>query len=112
MLIAQRVQSAGDKTRYEIDYSGNGGDGGHRSIQVPWLDEGMSLTSGTVILDPKNNPQPTDIVIGAVTVGSNTRLIFTVGGGSANEMFTLDVQAVNSRAEIKNDTILFRIVAP
>lgn len=102
MLLAQKVQSAGDKIRYELDYSN-------------WLEgagEGTSLTSGTVILDPKNNPQPTDIVIGAPTVGSNTRLIFTVAGGSANEVFTVDVQAVDSRTEIKNDTITFRITAP
>jgi hypothetical protein len=99
MLIAQKTQSAGDKIRYELDYSN-------------WLEEGTSLTSGTVILDPKNNPQPTDIVIGAPTVGSNTRLIFTVAGGSANEVFTIDVQAVDSRSEIKNDTISFRITAP
>lgn len=99
MLIAQKIQTAGDKIRYELDYSN-------------WLGEGMSLTSGTVILDPKNSPQPTDIVIGAPTVGSNTRLIFTVAGGSANEVFTVDVQAVDSRTEIKNDTISFRITPP
>jgi hypothetical protein len=109
MLIAQKVQSAGDKTRYEIDYTGNSD--GPRCIPVNWMEEGTSLTSGSIVLDPKNNPQPTDIVIGPVTVGSNTRLIFTIAGGSANEVFTLDVQAVNSRSEIKNDTITFRIVA-
>ena|SRR5258708_4286613 len=99
MLLKTIQHTAGNKIRYEIDYDA-------------FLEEGTSLSSGTVVLDPANSPQPTDVTIGAVTVGQGHRLIFMLSGGSGNEAFTVDVSATDSRGEIKNDTIKFQIVAP
>lgn len=99
MSLGRRAHGAGNHIRYVVDYSN-------------WLEEGESLVSGTVVLDPDFTATVTDITIGTPAVTPSNHLVFMMSGGSANEVFTLDVQATNSRGEIKNDTIEFYVVDP
>lgn len=98
MLLGQKVHTAGDTTRYIIDYS-------------QWLDEGVTLSAATIVTDP-TTPTP-DITIASVTVlPDHGRVSFVLAGGSVNETFTLDTQVTDSREEVKNDTIRFSVIAP
>jgi hypothetical protein len=98
-ILGQKPFTAGNKTRYEIDYS-------------DWLDDGVTLTTVTIVMDPKFTATVTDIVISGITVQLGHKAVFFLQGGSVNETFTLDVQATDSRTEIKNDTVGFTVVAP
>jgi hypothetical protein len=97
MLLGTKQHTAGNLTRYVIDYT-------------DWLDEGESVATCTVVLNPAFTIP--DITIGAASVLSSKKVLFTLSGGSLNEIFTLDVEITNSRSEVKNDTLGFRIVAP
>jgi hypothetical protein len=99
MLLGQRALTAGNKKRFVIDYS-------------DWLDDGVTLTTATVVMDPAFTATVTDVTITGVLVQLGHLLVFFVQGGSVNETFTLDVQIVDSRTEIKNDTIKIAVVAP
>jgi len=100
MILGQKSHTAGDHTRYIIDYS-------------RWLEEGVSLATATVVMDPAFTTTVTDITISLVTVlAEHNRVSFVMAGGSVNETFTLDVQVTDSRGETKNDTLHFVIVAP
>jgi hypothetical protein len=100
MSLGRVSFTAGNKTRYVLEYE-------------DWLLDGETLVSGTVVLDPDFTATVTDITISGVTVNnSKDALIFFVEGGAVDEIFTLDVQVVNSRTEIKNDTIEFFVVDP
>jgi len=100
MNLGQKNHTAGNTTRYAVDYSN-------------WLDEGVSLTpaSATVVLDPAS-AAATDVVITAVTITPSNHVVFFLHATVLNETFTLDVQVTDSRGEIKNDTCSFRVVAP
>jgi hypothetical protein len=93
MMLKRIIHGAGNAIRYEIDYS-------------DWLEDGTSLTAGTVTIGI------VDVTIGTVTLTPSHRLVFLLSGGSLNETFILDVQATDSRGEIKNDTLSFSIQAP
>lgn len=97
--LGQKVHSAGNTIRYVIDYSN-------------WLNEGESLkqTGFSVVMDAASTVA--DINISGVAVTPSNEIVFLMAGGSANEVFTLDVQATNSRNEIKKDTIGFFVSAP
>jgi len=99
MSLKRIAHTAGNKIRYLLDYN-------------DFLEEGMSLTSGTVVLDPAFTATVTDVTITGVLVLPSNHLAFFLQGGSVNETFTLDVQIVDSRGEIKNDTLAFYIIAP
>jgi hypothetical protein len=90
--------TVGNKTRFRLDYS-------------EWLEDGSTLASGTAAVLVVV-PAITDVIVSAVSVDAQGHLVFFVAGGSVNEVFTIAVQAVDSRGEIKNDTISFSCVAP
>lgn len=97
--LGRKVHGAGDTIRYVIEYDN-------------WLLPGESLhpTDNTVELDPASTVL--DVEITEVTTTPSNEIVFLLAGGSANEVFTLNVQATNSRDEVKNDTIEFFIAAP
>lgn len=98
MLLGQKSHTAGDTIRYITDYT-------------RWLEDGVSLVSAVVTIDP-TTPR-SDITISGVTLlTEHNRVAFVLAGGSLNEIFTLDIQAVDTRGEIKNDTMQFTVVAP
>jgi len=99
MLLGRRAHGAGDHIRYVVEYDN-------------WLLPGESLVSGTVVLAPEFTATVTDVTIGTPVVNPSNELVFMMSGGSVDEIFTLDVQIVNSRGEIKNDTIEFFVTAP
>lgn len=99
MSLGRKAHGAGNRTRYIVDFS-------------DWLGEGESLVSGTVVLDPAFTATVTDITISGVLVQPSGHLVFLLAGGAVSEVFTLDVQIVNSRTEIKNATLEFFVVAP
>src|ERR1035437_9552141 len=96
-LLKNILFTAGNKTRFRLDYS-------------EWLEDGSTLTSGTVTL--LGVPTIVDVVISGAAVDAQGHLVFFVAGGSVNEVFTIAVQATDSRGEITNDTISFSCVAP
>lgn len=98
-MLGQKAHTAGNKTRYEVDY-------------IDWLEEGTSLATATVVLDAKFVGTVTDITITNVTTLPSSKVAFFMQGGSVNETFTLDCQITDSRGEIKNDTLGFTVVAP
>jgi hypothetical protein len=102
MLIASRAHTAGNSTRYEVDYS-------------QWLDEGRTLLNSAftaaMINDALGNAPPSDVTIANVSVTS-THLYFFVEGGSLNENFTVQVQVKDTLNEIVIDTINFNVIAP
>lgn len=99
MLLGTKPHTAGNRRAYAVDYS-------------DWLEEGMSLASGTVVLSAAFTATVTDVVISAVAATPSNHLVFTMQGGSINEAFTLDVQGIDSRGEIKNDTVGFVVIKP
>jgi len=98
MLLGSKTLGAGNKTRCVVDYSN-------------WLDDGDVLTAQSVTLAPQT-PPITDIVISGVGLTASKHLVFFISGGSANEVFTLNIQITTNRTEIKNDTAQFTVVAP
>lgn len=99
MLLGRKTHGAGNAILYELDYSN-------------WLEQGESLLSGTVALDPAFTATVTDVTITGVVVTPSHRLVFLLSGGSANETFTLNVQVVTKNpTETKNDTIEFMVAA-
>ena len=98
--LGTKLHTAGNTKIFKGDYS-------------DWLAEGTSLEPGaTVVLSPAFTAAITDIVVSAIQVLPSHRVSFKLSGGSANEVFTLDVQITDSRGEIKNDTLGFRVIAP
>lgn len=98
MLLGNATHTVGNHIRYEIDYS-------------DWLDDGVSLSGGAVVIAAQV-PPITDITVGTVTVTPSHHLVFLLSGGSLNETFTLNVQATDSRSEVTNDTLWVNVVAP
>lgn len=99
-LLGTKAHTAGNTIRYTIDYT-------------RWLEDGVSLSGATVVMDPAFTATVKDITISSVAVLSeHNKVSFVMAGGSVNEAFTLDVQITDSRGEIKNDTVQFQIVAP
>lgn len=103
MLIATRTHTAGNSTRYEVDYS-------------QWLEEGRTLLNSLFTAAMINDPDtgavpPVDVTIANVSVTS-THLYFFVEGGSLNENFTVQVQVKDTLNELVIDTISFNVVAP
>lgn len=100
MLLGRKTHTAGNETRYEIDYDN-------------WLDTGetISPTGNTVVLSAAFTATVTDVTITGIQVTAS-KIYFMLGGGSLNEVFTLDVHAETTRGEEKNDTLGFTVVAP
>lgn len=98
--MARVPHTAGNKTRYQVDYSN-------------WLDEGATLSTAvnacSVALDAST--PVTDVTLSGLQVTS-THLYFFVQGGSVSEVFTVDVMITDSRGEIANDTVDFFVIAP
>lgn len=100
MSLGRRSFTAGNRTRYTIEY-GN------------WLLDGETINpGGTVTLNAEFTATVTDITIEVPVVNSADNLVFFLEGGSVDETFTLDVQIETSMGETKNDTIEFFVVAP
>lgn len=100
MIIGRKVFSAGNVTRYEVDYS-------------YWLDRGRTINSdpttfGAVQLAQAGGTPLADITVDQVTVTSDA-LFFFVSGGSVNEAFTVQVQVEDTLGEKVVDTILFTV---
>ena len=99
MLIGNKQHTAGNRTRYEIDYE-------------EWLDEGRTLNQSSgfsAALAPGSTVN--DVTIDQVSVTSH-RLYFFVSGGSINEAFTVQVQVTDTLGEIVTDTVNYTVVAP
>lgn len=98
MLLGRKPHTAGNHKIFEVDYD-------------QWLADGDSLTAATVVLSSAFTATVTDVSIATITVKPR-HFYFTLIGGAVNETFTLDVQATDSRGEIKKDTLGFTVVAP
>jgi hypothetical protein len=92
MVLARRPHTVGNRRRYSIDYTA-------------WLDEGVTVDTATV------TSSSSTVTIDTVSVAGN-KVIFFVNGGVLNETFTASIQMVDSKTEIKNDTMDFFVVAP
>lgn len=92
-MLGPRNHTAGNATRYRLDYS-------------QWLEDGSTLTTAAV------TTVATDVTISLVTVNPDGSVTFLMAGGVLNEVFTLNIQVRDSRTEIANDTIVFTVIAP
>lgn len=97
MLIGTKQHTAGNKTRYEVDY-------------IDWLDDGRTLASTGFSAAPVA-PAPADVTLSSVSVTAD-KLYFFVVGGSVNEAFTVQIQVTDTLGEIVIDTVLFTVVQP
>lgn len=97
MKIGSKQHTAGNATRYEVDYS-------------YWLEYGRTL-KGTAFSAAIQGTPPADVTISAVSVTAD-QLYFLVSGGSVNEVFTVQVQVSDTLNEVVIDTIDFTVVAP
>lgn len=95
MLLKTQAHVAGNRIRYVLDYN-------------LWLVDGSTLKSGLVT----GKALPADVVIDNVVTLPSGHLAFFLTGASLNETFTLDVQAMDSRGEVRYDTIDFFVTAP
>lgn len=98
-LLGRKSHTAGNTTIYAVDYT-------------DWLEEGVTLNASAVTLSAAFTATVTDVTISAVTRTPSNQITFKLAGGSLNETFTLDVQATDTRGEIKKDTCGFLVVAP
>jgi hypothetical protein len=98
MQIGNKQHTAGNKTRYEIDYE-------------MWLDEGRTLSNAGFSATLSVPPTLNDVTISQVSVTSH-KLYFFVSGGSINEAFTVQTQVTDTLGEIVIDTINFTVVQP
>lgn len=94
MLLGTKNITQGDKRRIRVEYDA-------------WLSDDMTLTSTVVTC-----ADPTVTISGAQVASDRRTVLFYVAGGVLNFMFTVSIQVVNSRTEIKNDTMNFAVVAP
>jgi hypothetical protein len=93
MALARKFLTVGNKVRYTLDYS-------------YWLEEGVTLATFTAVTTD------TSVTITDVAVLPSGHAVLFVAGGTLNQPFTVSVQAVDSRGEIKNDVIEFVTHAP
>ena len=99
MLIGTKQHTAGNKTRYEVDYD-------------QWLDDGRTLNPSSGFSAALQTPgTPADVTVGTVSVTAS-KLYFFVSGGSINEAFTAQLQVTDTLGEIVNDTVNFTVVPP
>lgn len=98
MLIATRQHTAGNKTRYEIDYD-------------EWLEAGRTLNQISGFSATLVAPAPADVAVNQASTTS-LRLYFWVQGGAVNETFTVEVAVTDTLGEIVVDTVQFVVVAP
>jgi hypothetical protein len=97
MLLGTKQHTAGNTTRYIIDYS-------------RWLDDGVSLSAVVLTL---LTATVSDVTVSAGSLlTEHNKVAFTIAGGSVNEVFTVQVQVTDTRSEIKIDTMSFVVVAP
>lgn len=93
MLLGRRPFPIGDTRQFKVDYQ-------------YWLAEGATLVSATVTAD-------SDAMTVSAVIAEHNYLTFSMAGSpEVNADFTVSVQILNSRGEIKNDTIQFFAVSP
>lgn len=91
MLLGTKFKAPLDVKRYVIDYT-------------DWLDTGETLVS--VVFTPDSGITITgDAVSGASAV-------FFVNGGVAGTTYNLDVQVTTTVGQVKDDHVVFEVVAP
>jgi hypothetical protein len=98
MLIASRQHTAGNSTRYWVNY-------------IDWLDDGRTLVAAGCSAALAPGSTVTDVTVTISTVTAD-KLYFFVTGGSLNEAFTVQVTAKDTLGEIVIDTIQFTVVQP
>ena len=96
MILAKRAITQGDTRRYVIDYK-------------DFLLKGIVLTAAVIT----NTTPNTTSTIGSVSLNeTNTQVIFFVTSGALNEVFTANIQVIDSNNETVNDIVVFTVVAP
>lgn len=99
MVLGQKAHTAGDTTRYTVNYS-------------RWLEDGVSLVSPSTVVLSAATPVPDITISGVSVLAEHNRVAFVLAGGSVNETFTLDIQSMDTRGEVKNDSLQFVCIAP
>ena len=96
MSLGRFTKSPAERKRYAIDYSN-------------WLDTGETVSSYSFSVAPTTT-SPLVVDASSLTTGS-TVLVFFVSGGLLANQYTVDVQAVTSGGQIKEDTVLYNVRA-
>lgn len=90
--LGRRSFTAGNKIRYVLDYSA-------------WLEDGTTLNTSAITCADAN------VIISGILVNPDSTVTFFVTT-TLSTLFTLSIQTVNSKTEIKKDTIEFFVVTP
>lgn len=98
MLLATKQHTAGNKTRYHVNYR-------------DWLDAGRTLNPSIGFSATALAPILADVTVDQVSVTADD-LYFWVSGGTLNEAFTVEVQVTDTLGEIVIDTVNFTVVQP
>ncbi len=100
MLIGTKQHTAGNRTRYWVDY-------------IDWLEDGRTLNqvSGSSVSIITPAPAPADVTVSVAQINQD-RFYYWVQGGSVNETFTVQIQVTDTLGEIVIDTVQFTVVQP
>lgn len=92
MILGSKRHTAGNTTRWTISY-------------VEWLDNTATIVSADI------TSSSTTCTIGTITV-LGKEVVFFVIGGVAGETLTVSIAITDLLTNVKNDTIMFTVVAP
>ncbi|HEX6825733.1 MAG TPA: hypothetical protein VF077_05385 [Nitrospiraceae bacterium] len=92
MILGSKTHTVGDTKLWRVTYD-------------RWLDNTATITAATVVSSSTTCTVTTPTVLGR-------EVTFYLNGGDPGETLTLSIRMTDSLGNIKNDTILFTVVAP
>ena len=92
MILASEIHTVGDTTRWILDYS--------QYLDNTVTIQSVAFTSSSIAC-----------VVQPAPVISGPQVFFFLVGGTVGENVTVSVHLVDSSGEVKNDTIMFQVVA-
>lgn len=106
MLLGHKKFTLGNEVQYTVDYSKKGHLDAYTLFPIEPLRDGDSIVSATV------NASASDVTVGSPAVVEGHKVVFLLGGGSLNELFTVAVSITTNTTETFVDTISFHVVSP
>lgn len=91
--LASKFHTVGNRRRFTVDYSN-------------WLSDGVTITTVTA------TSSSTTGTVDTISHLPGNCIQFFVNGGLLNEVFTISIQVTNTKTEVRNDTVVFTVVAP
>ena len=93
MILAKRVHTVGNRTRYWVDYS-------------TWLPEGVTVSAFAV------SSSSLTLTVDTVAALPSGICQFFLNGGALGETATITLTITDSKTGVKHDTIAVSVLAP